>query len=104
VASPGPRWQVSGRNGREPQWRGDGRELFFHGHERQLEAAPIDLTVTPPRIGTPQPLFELKFRGWDTRYHYVPSPDGQWFILNSPVEGSHPVPVTVVINWPAPPS
>ena len=34
LASPGPRWQVSGRNGREPQWRADGRELFFHGHER----------------------------------------------------------------------
>ncbi len=31
----------------------------------------IDLSVTPPRIGAPQPLFELKFRGWDTRYHYV---------------------------------
>jgi Tol biopolymer transport system component len=101
LVSPGPRWQVSGRNGREPQWRADGRELYFHGHERQLEAAPIDLSVTPPRIGTPQPLFELKFRGWDTRYHFVPSPDGQWFILNSPVEGSHPVPVTVVMNWPS---
>ena len=101
LASPGPRWQVSGRNGREPQWRADGQELFFHGHERQLEAAPIDLSVTPPRIGAPQPLFELKFRGWDTRYHFVPSPDGQWFILNSPVDGSHPVPVTVVMNWPS---
>jgi Tol biopolymer transport system component len=101
LASPGPRWQVSGRNGREPQWRADGRELYFHGHERQLEAASVDLSVNPPRIGTPQPLFELKFRGWDTRYHYVPAPDGQSFILNSPVEGSHPVPVTVVMNWPS---
>jgi hypothetical protein len=46
-------------------------------------------------------LFELKFRGWDTRYHYVAAPDGQTFILNGPVEGSHPVPVTVVMNWPS---
>jgi Tol biopolymer transport system component len=101
IASPGPRWQVSGRNGREPQWRADGRELFFHGHERRLEAASIDLSVTPPVIGAPQPLFELKFRGWDTRYHFVAAPDGQSFILNSPVDGSHPVPVTVVMNWPS---
>jgi serine/threonine protein kinase len=100
VAAPGPRWQVSIQNGREPQWRGDGKEIYFHGPDRQLMAASVDLSTTPPRIGTPQALFELKFRGWDTRYHFAAAGDGQRFILNSPVEGSHPVPVTVVLNWP----
>jgi Tol biopolymer transport system component len=100
TASPGPRWQVSTVNGREPQWRGDGREIYFHGPDRQLMVSTVDLSGATPRIGPPQPLFELKFRGWDTRYHYVPAPDGHRFILNMPVEGSMPVPVTVVINWP----
>jgi Tol biopolymer transport system component len=99
VAVPGPRWQVSMKNGREPQWRADGRELFFHGPDRMLMASTVDLSVSPPRIGAPQPLFELKFRGWDTRYHYAVLPDGRRFIVNQPVEGSQPVPITVVMNW-----
>jgi Tol biopolymer transport system component len=101
VSSPGPRWQVSMKNGREPQWRGDGRELYYHGPERMLMASSVDLTTSRPRIGAPQPLFELKFRGWDTRYHYVAEPDGRHFIVNQPVPGSQPVPITVVINWTA---
>jgi eukaryotic-like serine/threonine-protein kinase len=100
VATPGPRWQVSIRNGREPQWRGDSKEIFFHGPDRQLMVSSVDLSTPTPRIGAPVALFELKFRGWDTRYHYAVSPDGQHFVLNMPVEGSLPVPVTVVMNWP----
>lgn len=96
---PGPRWQVSMENGREPQWRGDGRELFFHGPGRMLMAASVDLSIMPPRIGPPEPLFELKFRGWDTRYHYAALPDGRHFVVNQASQGTQPMPVTIVLNW-----
>ena len=33
----GRRWQVSNDYGREPRWRGDGRELFYLGREDQLD-------------------------------------------------------------------
>jgi len=102
MATPGKSWQVSVKNGREPQWRGDGREIFYHGPDRTLMAVSIDLSGDPPRIGEPQKLFDLKFRGWDTRYHYAAFPDGQRFIVSSPIEGSQAMPITVVLNWTSP--
>lgn len=95
----GQRWRVSPSYGRQPQWRADGREIYYHGANRMLMAAPIDLAGETPRVGSPVPLFELEFRGWDLRYHYAAFPDGQHFVLNAPREGSLPLPVTVVLNW-----
>ncbi|MPZ16821.1 MAG: protein kinase [Luteitalea sp.] len=95
----GQRWRVSPSYGRQPQWRADGQELYYHGADRMLMAAPIDLSGETPRVGSPTPLFELAFRGWDLRYHYAAFPDGQQFVLNAPREGSLPLPVTVVLNW-----
>ncbi|MGH9159892.1 MAG: protein kinase domain-containing protein [Vicinamibacteraceae bacterium] len=95
----GQRWRVSPSYGRQPQWRADGREIYYHGANRMLMAAPIDLSGEAPRVGSPTPLFELAFRGWDLRYHYAAFPDGQRFVLNAPREGSLPLPATIVLNW-----
>jgi Tol biopolymer transport system component len=92
------RWQVSSDYGREPLWRADGRELFFHGKDRQLMVVPIDVVDEQPRVGTPRPLFELRFRGYDLRYHYAPLPDGRRFVLNAPVAGSTALPATIVVR------
>jgi eukaryotic-like serine/threonine-protein kinase len=96
---PGPRWQISVQNGREPFWRGDGKELYYHGPHRMLMAVSLDLSGETPVIGPPQPLFPLQFRGWDVRYHFAPLPDGSAFVLNVPVAGSSPPPLTFVLNW-----
>ncbi|MPY89579.1 MAG: protein kinase [Luteitalea sp.] len=95
----GQRWRVSPGYGRQPQWRADGQEIYYHGSDRMLMAAPIDLSTSAPRVGSPKPLFELEFRGWDLRYHYAAFPDGLQFVLNAPREGSLPLPVTIVMNW-----
>jgi eukaryotic-like serine/threonine-protein kinase len=97
--SPGPRWQVSVKHGRQPVWRADGKEIFYHGLNRMLMAVSVDLSATPPRIGEPRPLFPLRFRGWDVRYHYAALPDGRGFVLNVPREGTMPPPLTLVLNW-----
>ncbi len=99
VDRPGPRWQVSVKNGREPSWRADGKEIYYHGPNRMLMAVSVDISRTPPTIGAPRPLFELPFRGWDVRYHYSPVSDGQSFVLNVPIPGSSPMPLTFVQNW-----
>ena len=66
----GHRWQMSTDYGREPRWRGDGRELFYLGREERLMAVPVrahgrGLEVDKPvaavhtpgsRIGRPLPL------------------------------------------------
>ena len=51
VDAPGPRFQVSVRNGREPFWRADGKELYYHGPDRWLMAVTLDLTKPTPVIG-----------------------------------------------------
>jgi Tol biopolymer transport system component len=92
------RWQVSADYGREPLWRADGRELFFHGKDRQLMAVRVAVADGEPVVGRPRPLFELRFRGYDLRYHYAPLPDGRRFILNAPVPGSTALPATIVVR------
>ncbi len=76
VDAPGPRFQVSVRNGREPFWRADGKELYYHGPDRWLMAVTLDLSKPTPVIGPPRQLVQLQFRGWDVRYHVAPMPDG----------------------------
>ena len=97
--TPGPRWQLSLKNGREPFWRNDGKELYYHGPDRWLMAVSLDLSGPAPVIGPPQPLFQLQFRGWDVRYHVAPLPDGSAFVMNVPVPGTQPSPLSFVLNW-----
>jgi hypothetical protein len=102
IAQPGPRWQLSVRNGREPFWRADGKEVYYHGPDRNLMAVSVDLTGPAPIIGPPHPLFQLQFRGWDVRYHVAPLPDGSKFVMNVPIQNSSPPPLSFVLNWQVP--
>jgi Tol biopolymer transport system component len=100
VDQPGPRWQVSLKNGREPYWRADGREIYYHGPDRTLMAVAVDLSRAAPVVGQPRPVLPIRFRGWDVRYHFAPMPDGQSFLMNIPTPGSTSTPMTFVMNWP----
>jgi eukaryotic-like serine/threonine-protein kinase len=97
--TPGPRFQVSVRNGREPFWRADGKELYYHGPDRWLMAVDLDLSRPAPVISPPRQLVQLQFRGWDVRYHVAPLPDGSGFVMNVPAAGSTPPPLSFVLNW-----
>jgi serine/threonine-protein kinase len=99
VDRPGPRWQISQKNGREPFWRADGRELYYHGPERWVMGASLDLSGPAPIVGTPYQVVQLQFRGWDVRYHIAPLPDGSAFVMNVPAAGSAPAPLSFVLNW-----
>jgi serine/threonine-protein kinase len=99
VDAPGPRYQISVRNGREPFWRADGKELYYHGPDRWLMAVTVDLSKPTPAIDPPRQLVQLQFRGWDVRYHVAPMPDGSAFVMNVPVPGSTPPPLSFVLNW-----
>ncbi len=97
--TPGPRLQVSVRNGREPFWRADGKELYYHGPERWLMGVSLDLSGPTPHVSAPRQVVQLQFRGWDVRYHVAPLPDGSAFVMNVPVPGSTPPPLSFVLNW-----
>jgi Tol biopolymer transport system component len=80
-------FQISNRGGVMPQWRRDGRELFYIDLDGTLTAVGIDLAAA--EFGTPDRLFATGLRL--TPYsiwmnQYAVANDGESFLLNRPVE------------------
>ena len=88
---------ISTDGGYEPRWRADGRELYYLSEDRKLMAVTVEPGL---RFGTPRPLFQTRIRAGVSalRAHYVPSRDGQRFLVNSAL-AAPPSPITVVLNW-----
>jgi eukaryotic-like serine/threonine-protein kinase len=96
----GGKWQISNGGGREPQWRADGKELFYNGLADEIFATPVGLS---PKFepGVPKLLFR---RALDTtgieRNRWVAARDGERFLLNAAHESAGSPPFSVVLNWP----
>ena len=60
----------------------------------------VDVKTDTDRFeaGTPKPVFEAPVAGV-LRNMYVASPDGQRFLINTRIESTSALPVTVVLNW-----
>ena len=94
------KWQVSTDGGYEPRWRADGREIYYLSQDRKLMAVSVG---TAPAFGVPKVLFQTRVPEGVTarRTHYVPSRDGQRFLVNTQSLDAPPGPITVVLNWQA---
>jgi hypothetical protein len=91
-------WPVSTAGGYEPQWRGDGREMYFLSEDRKLMA----VEVRPgPSFAVPKPLFQANVpRDVDwLRTHYMPSRDGRRFLIDKQNADRVSSAITVVLNW-----
>jgi serine/threonine protein kinase len=102
----GGKWQVSTGGGAQPQWRHDGKELFYLAPDRKLMAVEVNSTGPTFVAGVPQPLFEAHVvaifpGGAGTGPYYAVTGDGQRFLLNTLAGDSTPVPLTIVLNWTA---
>ena len=97
VESGGQVWQVSLEGGEVSFWREDGRELFFYGADGFIHAVDVNLQE-PVTLGTPRPLFRARMR-FDRGNNYHVTPDGQTFVVNTPMEDEHPRSMSVVLNW-----
>lgn len=95
----GRRWKVSSDYGREPRWRGDGREIFYLGRNDTLTAVAVTRTADGLAFGRSEPLFPLRIRGADVRYHYAAAADGQRFLVNTVVEDVPGTPINVWMDW-----
>ena len=98
---PTGKWKVSTEGGAEPQWRRDGRELFYlGGRPRKLMAVDVRAVGATFQAGVPRALFEANLDPrTNVRNRYVVSPDGQRFLIIAPAEQAGPTPLTVVLNW-----
>ena len=93
------KWPVSTNGGYEPRWRADGREIYYLSEDRKLMAVSVG---AGPSFGIPKPLFQTNVPPGVTslRTHYVPSRDGQRFLVNVATD-TVASPITVVLNWTA---
>jgi Tol biopolymer transport system component len=82
------RRQISTGGGWYPNWRGDGRELFYIMGDRFLAVA--DMTNEK---STPKPMFRLPGESYEA------AADGQRFLVDTPLEDRLKQPITVVTNW-----
>lgn len=97
----GGRWQVSVNGGTEPEWRGDGNELYFVSLDRRVMAVDVD-PGPPIEFGIPQKLFDGPMpRNYLTRNRMVPSADGQRFLMLTLLDRGRVPPTTVILNWAA---
>jgi serine/threonine protein kinase/Tol biopolymer transport system component len=96
---PGGKWQVSSAGGVEPAWRADGKEIYYGAPEQKLMAVDIKAGESF-QAGVPHPLFQARVQPiTNVRNHYLPTGDGQRFLLLAPVGRESLVPTTVVLNW-----
>jgi Tol biopolymer transport system component len=88
---------VSTSGGYEPRWRADGGEIYYLSEDRKLMAVPVG---AGPSFGIPKPLFQTHVPEGviANRTHYVPSRDGQRFLVNMALDAVAS-PITVVVNW-----
>jgi dipeptidyl aminopeptidase/acylaminoacyl peptidase len=86
-------WTVSTTGGYEPRWRADGREMYYLSADQKLMAVAVG---PGPSFGAPKELFQARVaRGVSlNRTHYVPSRDGQRFLINTPAGDAAIVPIT----------
>jgi Tol biopolymer transport system component/predicted Ser/Thr protein kinase len=95
---PGGKWQVSSTGGTEPHWRADGKELYYRSADQKLMAVEV-ATAATFEAGVPKPLFPVHLETGLARNRFLPSKDGQRFLLVATPARESITPTTVVLNW-----
>ena len=90
-------WQVSTAGGALPNWRRDGKELFYMSPDFKLMAVPVSADAKF-HTGAPVPLFAVH-PGAGTVYDF--SSDGQRFLVNSLPSDVGSPPLDLFIHWTA---
>lgn len=94
----GAKWQVSTSGGSDPEWRGDGQELYFMDLSDNMMALDVDVSGGTPKLGVPHVLFQAI--GVQRQVgSYVVEKDGKRFLINSGSTKQEGEPLTLVTNW-----
>lgn len=96
----GQKRAISAGGGSHPQWRDDGREIFYLAADRTLMSVSF-VPGPQPSVGRARALFRTSVVGDATAYRtpYAVSTDGERFLIDS-IEGpAHNQPLTLMVNW-----
>jgi len=98
---PGGQRQISTAGGRQPRWRGNGKELFYLAPDDKMMAAEVNgAGPTTLQVGSVRPLFEVR-QAVTGGFVYDVTGDGQRFLINAALEQKASSPITLVQNWSA---
>jgi eukaryotic-like serine/threonine-protein kinase len=104
--STGDKVRISTQGGSRPQWRRDGKELFYVGADGKLTVVAVKIGATF-EAAIPTELFPARIAGWTkqndyayTRNNYAVTNDGRRVLVNISRD-SRPASITVVLSWTA---
>jgi Tol biopolymer transport system component len=97
----GGRWQVA-PSGTEPQWRADGKELYYLSGNK-LMAAAVKTDGASFEAGVPRVVFEARFVAIQGQGHrYVAARDGRFLVNTLPEQTqTERSSISVLVNWQA---
>jgi len=96
------KWRISTNSGRLPEWRSDGRELYFIDLEGKLVAAPV-IGGASFETGAATALFDLHAppTAYPDPMPYAAIAGGQRFLVNRLIDREPSASWVVVLNWTA---
>lgn len=98
----GGKWQISFDGGQQPEWRTDGRELFYMTLDKNLMATDVK-TEEHFQAGTPHLLFKTgaspHLAAHANNQQYYAADNGQRFLTNTIVPAETPAQITILLNW-----
>ena len=96
------KFQISTAGGTQPEWRRDGKELFFLAPDTTLMAVDVRESGASLTVGPPQALFVTNIEPERViRNSYAAAIDGQRFLVMSPLVNPSASPLVGVLNWTA---
>jgi hypothetical protein len=90
---------ISTAGGKEPRWRRDGKELYYVAGNK-IVAVEVKTDSATFEAGIPKELFEVRMAP-QLRNRILVTGDGKRFLVNTPVEDTLALPMTVVLNFAA---
>ena len=96
------KWPISTAGGSQPQWRRDGRELFYISTDFKLMAVDVNAAASSFDAGVPRALFSLRYADQlAARNNFMPAADGKRFLVNTSFTGFGTGSLAVVLDWAA---
>jgi len=96
------RRQLSTAGGTHPEWRRDGREVYFIAGDGQLVATTIRISLSDVSVGSSSTLFRIP-RTIDlaagSHNMYKPGADGRRFIVSVGTDRANVPPLSMILNW-----
>ena len=94
---PGAQIAISSTGGRDPRWRGDGKELYYLTNDLMLMSVQVSVSAQQFKVLSSQPLFKVQMP-YNAGF-YDATRDGQKFLLTMRTAKEQTAPLTLLTNW-----